>query len=47
MVSSPIAPDVPDKIGQLCAKYDKDGNGKYSLEECAPHGSPLPTPAWR
>merc|ERR1719313_1641182 len=24
---------APDKIGELCAKYDKDGNGKYSLDE--------------
>ena len=25
-----------DAIAYLCAKYDKDGNGKFDLDECAP-----------
>ena len=25
-----------DAIAYLCAKYDKDGNGKFDLNECAP-----------
>ena len=29
-----------DKIAQLCAKYDKDGNGKFDVDECA-----APSPA--
>ena len=24
-----------DDIGRLCAKYDKDGNGQFDIEECA------------
>jgi len=29
-----------DKIAQLCAKYDKDGNGKFDVDEWA-----APSPA--
>ena len=29
-----------DKIAQLCAKYDKDGNGKFDIDEYA-----APSPA--
>ena len=29
-----------DKIAQLCAKYDKDGNGKFDVDGCA-----APSPA--
>ena len=24
-----------DDIGKLCAKYDKDGNGQFDIDECA------------
>ena len=29
-----------DAIAYLCAKYDKDGNGKFDVDECA-----APSPA--